>query len=114
LWIIKPNALLFECIEPMAKGIHNFLVASENSTDLALVSQTDILRFMYDKMEDSIYTPHLQLPLQDLFAFPQDVVTAHLGSKVGGVMANMGQHFIRAVPVVSSDGSLLDYFSMTG
>lgn len=40
LWIIQPTSTILECMEPMTKGVHTFLVANrEPQEPLTLVSQ---------------------------------------------------------------------------
>jgi CBS domain-containing protein len=101
----------------MAKGVHHFLVSSENPNDLIhLISQTDILKYIYTLMQDNeIYYKHLEMPLSNynkLTTLPK-IVTGKLDSTMSTVLSIMNEYDINSVPVVDAKGSIVDYFSIS-
>ncbi|CAM6094810.1 unnamed protein product [Calypogeia fissa] len=59
LWTLSPTTKLLEAIEPLSKGIHRFLVPSEDLAEpeagsapkTGLLSQTDIVRFFLQNVD---------------------------------------------------------------
>lgn len=118
LWMVRPSSNLLECLEPMAKGIHHFLVASTDENDkINFISQTDILIYIFEQIENNkIYQDHLSAEIQQMFDFEkQKVITCTQKSKMIDVLNTMNSNGIKSVPIVSeSDGSLIDCFSTSG
>jgi CBS-domain-containing membrane protein len=112
LWVVHPEKPLISCLEPMAKGVHAFLIGSEASDDpLTLLSQTDVLHFVYGYMQ-AHSSEQLGTALAKL-AGPKPVICAKMSDMMQQVIRKMTLNSITSIPIVDTTGSVIDSFSIT-
>jgi hypothetical protein len=91
LWIFQENQDIKSIIEVAGKGIHNFLVASKNTEidDLSILSQTDILHFLFSKRNEMKSNALLGRSLNDLPVMQKKLVTANVSDTVADTLQLM-------------------------
>ncbi|KAJ3335745.1 hypothetical protein HDU91_002041 [Kappamyces sp. JEL0680] len=117
LWVVPPLESLKSVMEAMSKGIHTFLVASTDpveSSSLELISQTDILRYIHSvAMQENAESSRIQVPLNRIFTFPQEIISARPDDTVSDTLKVMNLHGIRSVILQDSHRHIVDYFSIS-
>lgn len=116
LWICQPDQKLSTILEPLGKGIHNFLVASQDTDQgLSILSQTDVLKFISKSIKsDAVILDALSCQLGSILDLPNPhMITASPHDSVADTLVKMNENGIRSVAVCNEKGLLVDYFSMS-
>lgn len=113
LWIVDPEKQLYDILEPMAKGVHFFLIGTNDpNKELRILSQTDILKFVYTQMQnDPVLKASLSRPVVEL-EISKSVVTVKPSDTIISVLKLMLEKGLGSVGVVD-EGILVDFFSIS-
>jgi CBS domain len=141
IWIVDQESHLQEILEPMAKGVHVFLVSSRDlEKDLKVTTQTDVLRFVYSRMQsETVGTVNetgngtvgtvgtvneivnetvneivskLSITIAE-FGYSKDIVTVQTTDLLTSVLRVMMDKSLGSVGVVDGNGILVDFFSIS-
>jgi len=111
MWSFSPKRSLESTLEPFSKGIHRGLVTTEGDHKYHILSQGDVIKFLYQSGQfNELFSKSLnELPI--MFEFKPQVVsiTADTPAIVG--FKKLGRSRVGGVAVVDSEGKLIGNLS---
>jgi len=116
MWSFNPAESIEKTLEPFCKGIHRALVTSEGDQRYHILSQMDVIKYIYKsgKFNTIFNKPMNDIP--DLFKFkPENIETMDGDSPAieGFKKLSFGNNKLGAIAILDKDGKLIGNLSAT-
>jgi CBS domain-containing protein len=111
MYTFSPNTSLDRTFEPFSKGIHRALVTTEGDQKYHILSQTDVVKFLFESgLFDDMFSK-LLCDFPSLFLYTSKVTTISADSPAIEGFKQLGRNKFGAVAVMDSNGKLLGNLS---
>lgn len=111
MWSFSPKQNIESTLEPFSKGIHRALVTTEGDYKYHVLSQSDVIKFLYESGQfNELYSKSLnELPVMFEFKPKMVAITADTPAIVG--FKKLGRSRVGGIAVIDTDGKLIGNLS---